>query len=375
MDAETLAAYDAGADDYAAHRSVRDTKPASEFASAAPEGRRLDLGCGPGLYFDLIGAPLVACDASLPMLRVARSGHQTVPLALVDQEALPFARGSFGGVWANKCLQHVAAADLPMVLADLHRIVRVDGVLALEVFAGEGEFRSDDDLPGRRFTLWDPVELEDLLSGAGFAVDHLEVTGEGDDLNRLLIRATRLRTLPDTVGPDMRLLVCGLNPSLVAADEGVGFAGPTNRFWKALHRAGLSDVDRDARQLLGRDRIGMTDQVKRATRAASELTVADYRDGMDRLVRLVARTRPAAVCVVGLAGWRAAVDRSAAPGWQPDSPLGRADLRHAVDQRPQRRLVVRRSRRPPVRCGLPTTPAIPPLTATPQPTECRELGR
>ncbi len=209
-----------------------------------------------------------------------------------------------------------------MVLADLHRIVQVGGVLALEVFAGEGEFRSDDDLPGRRFTLWDPDELEDLLAGAGFAVDHLSVTGEGDDLNRLLVRATRVRTLPDTVGPDMRLLVCGLNPSLVAADAGVGFAGPTNRFWKALHRAGLSDVDRDARQLLGRDRIGMTDQVKRATRAASELNASDYREGMERLVRLVARTRPAAVCVVGLAGWRAAVDRSAAPGWQVGSPLG-----------------------------------------------------
>ena len=67
------------------------------------------------------------------------------------------------------------------------------------------------------------------------------------------------------------------------------------------------------------DDDGLTDQVKRATRAASELRAADYRSGVARLERLVARTQPAALCVVGLAGWRAAVDRSARPGWQPDT--------------------------------------------------------
>jgi TDG/mug DNA glycosylase family protein len=319
LDAETIGAYDAAARHYADHRSVRDASRAHRFAASTPVGPRLDLGCGPGLYFGLLGVPLVGCDASTAMLDVARSVEPSVVLVRADQEALPFARRSFAGVWANKCLQHVAAPDLPMVLADLHRILRVDGRLGAELFAGEGELRSDDDLPGRRFVLWDPEELRDLLAGAGFAVGRLEVTDRGDDLRRLLVEATRLRTLPDTVGPDMRLLVCGLNPSLVAADAGVGFAGPTNRFWKALRLAGLSEVDRDARLLLQRDGIGMTDQVKRATRAASELRAADYRSGVARLERLVARTQPAALCVVGLAGWRAAVDRSARPGWQPDT--------------------------------------------------------
>lgn len=362
MDAETVAVYDASAEHYAEHRSVRDPEPARRFAAATPDGRRLDLGCGPGLYFGLLGDPLMGCDASFPMLTTARRNHPVVGLLAADQEALPFARGAFAGVWANKCLQHVTAPDLPMVLADVHRILQVDGRFALEVFAGEGEFRSDDDLPGRRFTLWDPDELRDLLDGAGFRVDDLVVTGEGDDLTRLLIEATRLRTLPDTVGPNMRLLVCGLNPSIVAADVGVGFAGPTNRFWKALYLAGLSDVDRDARLLLRRDGIGMTDQVKRATRAASELTTADYRSGLERLARLVARTRPATVCVVGLAGWRAAVDRNARPGWQPDPPLDApvyvmpstsglnagtsldelaAHLRAAAEQGPQSRVKLR----------------------------------
>ena len=39
----------------------------------------------------------------------------------------------------------------------------------------------------------------------------------------------------------MRLLVCGLNPSVYSADAGVGYARPGNRFWPALRLAGLTD--------------------------------------------------------------------------------------------------------------------------------------
>jgi double-stranded uracil-DNA glycosylase len=42
---------------------------------------------------------------------------------------------------------------------------------------------------------------------------------------------------------------------------------------------------------------------------------------VDRLERLCAWLAPGAVCIVGLAGWRAAVDRRARPGWQ-DRTLG-----------------------------------------------------
>jgi TDG/mug DNA glycosylase family protein len=67
--------------------------------------------------------------------------------------------------------------------------------------------------------------------------------------------------------------------------------------------------------------MGMTDLVKRATPRADALTRDEYRDGVARLDRLCAWLQPAAVCIVGLAGWRAAVDRRAQPGWQ-DRVLG-----------------------------------------------------
>ena len=67
----------------------------------------------------------------------------------------------------------------------------------------------------------------------------------------------------------------------------------------------------------------MTDLVKRATPRADELTRDEYRAGLARVERLVQWLQPGAVCFVGLAGWRAAADRRAVAGVQPDGLGGR----------------------------------------------------
>jgi TDG/mug DNA glycosylase family protein len=154
----------------------------------------------------------------------------------------------------------------------------------------------------------DSARVAAIVAGAGF-----EATGRG--------RARRIRTLPDTVGPRMRMLICGLNPSLVAADAGFGFAGATNRFWPAAIQAGLVSEVRDPLHALQVDGIGMTDLVKRATKGTKELSADEYRAGAERVERLVHWLRPPVVLFVGLEGWRAAIDRHAQPGYQP-SPFG-----------------------------------------------------
>jgi TDG/mug DNA glycosylase family protein len=69
----------------------------------------------------------------------------------------------------------------------------------------------------------------------------------------------------------------------------------------------------------------MTDLVKRPTRTAAELTTEEYRAGLHRVQRLVEWLQPGVVCFIGLAGWRAAVDRKATAGPQPE-PLGPAPV-------------------------------------------------
>jgi TDG/mug DNA glycosylase family protein len=162
------------------------------------------------------------------------------------------------------------------------------------------------------FPGWSPDDLVAVVEGGGFAVESC-TTSRG---TRVQVCAERLRTLPDFVAPGLRLVVCGLNPSLFAADAGVGFARPGNRFWPSALAAGLVTADRDPWHAVTVDRVGMTDLVKRATVGAAELSAAEYRAGLTRVEHLARWLRPGAVCFLGLAGWRAAVDRKAVAGVQ-----------------------------------------------------------
>jgi len=171
-----------------------------------------------------------------------------------------------------------------------------------------------------------PVRLDALLVGAGFTVTSPPEDGpappEDGPAATLRARVVRERTLADTVGPGMRLLVCGVNPSLYSADAGVGYARPGNRFWPAALAAGLVDADRDPVAALARG-VGMTDFAKRATRTAVEVTREEYTVGYTRVSDLVAWLQPGAVCFVGLSGWRTVVDRRAVAGRQPSDVAGR----------------------------------------------------
>ncbi len=334
----TIEVYEAAAAHYAEARGVQVPDRVAAFARAVrPGGRRLDLGCGPGHYLPLLGRPVVAADATAAMVRRAAAAHPGAAVVRADLAELPFGRHAFAGVWASKAHQHLPAADLPLALADLHRTMEVGGRLELTVFAtvrgADGGHEptvedvstaaSGDDLPGRLFTWWHPDHLATVVEAAGCSVDDVAFrpASTGDPHDRIELTATAATALPDHVGAGMRLLCVGLNPSVHAAEAGVGYVTGSNRFWPALAAAGLATRDRDPRHLLRHDHIGMTDLVKRPTPRADELSAAEYREGVARLNALCAWLRPAAVAVVGLAGWRAAVDRRATVGWQ-DASVG-----------------------------------------------------
>jgi TDG/mug DNA glycosylase family protein len=124
------------------------------------------------------------------------------------------------------------------------------------------------------------------------------------------------RPLPDRIGPGLRLLMCGLNPSLHAVEAGLGYVTAGNRFWPAMLEAGLVTRDRDAEHALAVHRIGMTDLVARATPRAAEIGRDEFRAGLAELEAKCERYQPGAICFVGLVGWRAAVDRKAVAGVQ-----------------------------------------------------------
>jgi double-stranded uracil-DNA glycosylase len=298
---------------------------AIDFGKGIEEGRqRIDLGCGAGRYTGSLGHPCIGLDAARSMLDMCRNAVPDGLLVQADLEALPFGHMALAGAWANMSYLHVPKMRLPFALADLHRALQVGAPIDLQVLEGEfeGTGLPEDRLGGRFFAAWDVAQLTDVVTGAGFDVVGTEIVPDRPGHHDVLrVRATRARTLPDMVGPGMRLLVCGLNPSVYSADAGVGFARRGNRFWAAATAAGLVTKERDPAHALWRDHVGMTDLVKRATPGAAELAAAEYVAGARRVERLVEWLQPLAVCFVGLAGWRAAIDRSAVAGPQ-ERPFG-----------------------------------------------------
>jgi double-stranded uracil-DNA glycosylase len=314
VEEKTVSIYEQHAREWLSRRPPRRLDDADRFRETVPPGAvRVDIGCGGGSYLPPLGAPVVALDAARSMLDLVTETAPDAWCVRGDLEALPFRPGSIGAAWSRASYLHVPGVRLPMALADLHRALRVGAPFYLDLRRGdlEGE-RSGDEFPGRYYSEWHGESLREVVIGAGFAVDEL-VTEE----LWLRVWAHRARTLPDTVGAGMRLLVCGLNPSRYAADVGVAYARPGNRFWPAAHAAGLVERDRDPIDALAHHGVGMTDLVKRATTGASELSPADYKDGARRVERLVRWLHPGAVCFVGLTGWRAAVDPDARAGVQP----------------------------------------------------------
>jgi TDG/mug DNA glycosylase family protein len=114
------------------------------------------------------------------------------------------------------------------------------------------------------------------------------------------------KKLPDIVGPALKVLFVGINPSLRSAELGHHFAGRGNRFWKLIHGSGLfpDPIDfEDDRRMLERG-FGLTNIVDRPTVSISDLLPEDYAIGRARLSRKIRRLRPEWVAFVGVTVYR-----------------------------------------------------------------------
>jgi TDG/mug DNA glycosylase family protein len=116
-----------------------------------------------------------------------------------------------------------------------------------------------------------------------------------------------VKRLPPRLCARPRILFVGINPSLRSAALGHHFAGPGNPFWRLLHAARLIDepftYEDDVK--LPAHRLALTNICARPTRAASELTPAEFVRGRAQLARLIARLKPAVVAFVGVTVYRA----------------------------------------------------------------------
>ena len=153
-------------------------------------------------------------------------------------------------------------------------------------------------------------------------------------LTREQLDSYRDTTVPDLVGPGLRLLFVGINPGLWTAATGTHVAHPGNRFYPALLRAGVirraidpaAGMDDDERAHLIERGIGITNIAPRATARASELSRDELRAGARDLVGRIERWRPVVVAIAGITAYRVGFDRPRAQPGRQVEPLGGAEL-------------------------------------------------
>lgn len=143
---------------------------------------------------------------------------------------------------------------------------------------------------------------------------------------RQQLKAFEGMSVPDLVGPDVRLLFVGINPGLWTVATQTHFCHPSNRFYPAIRKSGLIGLDLDTdrgmtnvqrAEFLARG-MGITNLVSRATARASEIAAGELRQGGDLLVATVATLRPAVVAIAGVTAYRTAFG-------QPDASMGRQE--------------------------------------------------
>jgi TDG/mug DNA glycosylase family protein len=130
------------------------------------------------------------------------------------------------------------------------------------------------------------------------------------------------KIVPDLIAPNLRVLFCGINPSVYSAVVRHHFARPGNRFWPTLHKAGFTPrlLRPDEEQELLIYGYGITNIVERATVAAAELTSDELASGGQRLRTKVKHYQPRVLAILGISAYRLAFNQPRAVlGQQPDT--------------------------------------------------------
>jgi ubiquinone/menaquinone biosynthesis C-methylase UbiE len=134
-------------------------------------GPILDGGCGPGHWTDFLhrqGADISGVDLVAEFIDSARLRFPDVSFRVASLRALALADGSLGGVLAWYSPIHLPPAEMPQVLAELHRVLKPHGQLLMGFFKGESDKPIDHAVT--RAYYWSIDRMTSMLQDAGFEV-------------------------------------------------------------------------------------------------------------------------------------------------------------------------------------------------------------
>ena len=130
--------------------------------------------------------------------------------------------------------------------------------------------------------------------------------------SRAEVAAAKGKTLPDIIAPDLKVLLCGINPGLYTAAIGHHFGRPGNRFWPALYASGFTDrllTPYEERELLTCFELWHHQPRRPRQRSRRRSDRGRTAQGARVLERKVARYRPKFVAFLGITAYRTAFER------------------------------------------------------------------
>ncbi|RYG64577.1 mismatch-specific DNA-glycosylase, partial [bacterium] len=116
------------------------------------------------------------------------------------------------------------------------------------------------------------------------------------------------KPMPDIIGPDLRVLFCGINPSVYSVVIGHHFGRPGNRFWPSLYGGGFTprlyspSEDQDLLEL----GLGITNVAARSSATAAEISLDEFKVGGQLLQAKVLKFEPKVLAVLGIGAYRTA---------------------------------------------------------------------
>lgn len=107
--------------------------------------------------------------------------------------------------------------------------------------------------------------------------------------------------LEDILADDLAVVFCGINPGLLAAQQGHHFVGRSNRFWRTLHRAGFTpeEIRPECDRSILDYQCGLTAVVARPTARADQVSMQEFVAVAAGFAQKIARHRPRYVAFLG----------------------------------------------------------------------------
>jgi ubiquinone/menaquinone biosynthesis C-methylase UbiE len=150
----------------------------AEVVRAQGDTTVADVGCGPGRltgYLRGIGLDAFGIDLSPGMIEVARRDHPGVRFEVGSMTALDLPGGSLSGVLAWFSLIHVPDDEVPVALAEFHRVLRPGGAVLVGFHAGEGSRHKTEGYGGHPMNVYvhrrTTAQVATWLTEAGLTVD------------------------------------------------------------------------------------------------------------------------------------------------------------------------------------------------------------